>query len=400
MAPTDGSPLLAGVRAAPGYPFRGPGLLARVAPFAAVVVLAEASLALPAGGRMSPWAAVASIVLLLAMPGAFLLPWPRLPAWMPVLVPLIGTGWVLALLLADGGAHVGLAPIVLVPVLWTALFHRRWESACVVAAIAVVEVVGSLVPAAATASVIVRRVLLWILLSGLISVAVHGLRDRIRRSQQETAALEERLRELALLEDRDRIAADLQDKVVHRIFAAGLTLHSAGALAAEPEVSRRIRESVRELDEALETLRDTIFGLGPRTGHAGLREKVLELSGQLTPPPEVTFTGPVDGALLPAVSTRMLELVRDGLDPITRQFRPVRIGVTADGTSYAMVVEAVPRSRAGEADGAGEVNGMAPGFSRLRERAARAGVRMRIEPGPDGTRFAWHVPLDSSVPDE
>lgn len=396
MAPVVTAP--AGVPPAPGqppgYPFRGPGLAARVAPFAVVMLLTEASLALPSGGQLSPSATVASVVLLLAMPAAFLLPWSRLPAWMPVLVPLIGAGWVLTLLLAEGGAHVGLAPIAVVPALWTALFHRRWESACVVTAIAAVEVADSLVPTAAPASVIVRRVVMWVVLSGLISVAVHGLRDRIRRSQQETAALQEHLRELALLEDRDRIAADLQDTVIQPIFAAGLTLHGAAALAASPEVSRRIRVSVEELDRTLQILRGAIFGLGKRMGRTGLRRKVLNLSGELTPPPEVTFTGPVDGALLPAVSTQMLELVRDGLGLIRRQFLPVRIGVTAGDTSCAMVVEAVPRSRVPAADGA------AAGFSSLRERAARAGIRMRIEPGPDGTRFAWHVPLGPSVTDE
>ena len=397
MDPIADSALTAGISAAPGhppgYPFRGPGLLARVAPFTVVVVLAEASLALPSGGRMSPWPRVASIVLLLAMPAGFLLPWSRLPVWMSVLVPLTGTGWVLALLLAEGGAHVGLAPIALVPALWTALFHRRWESACIVVAIAAVELADSLAAAAPSASVIVRRVLLWVLLSGLIAVATHGLRDRIRRSQEETARLQERLRELSLLEDRDRIAADLQDKVIEPILGAGLSLHSAAALASEPEVSRRIRASVDDLDQVLKTLRDAIFGLERRRSGHGLRSQVLDLSGQLSPAPEVIFTGPVDGALLPASGAKLLELLTEGLGLITQQFVPVRIGVTAGDGSYDTVVEAVPRSRGAE------VNGTSAFFSSLRERAARAGIRMGIEPGAGITRFAWNVPL-GRLPDE
>jgi hypothetical protein len=66
--------------------------------------------------------------------------------------------------------------------------------------------------------------------------------------------------------------------------------------------------------------------------------------------------------------------------------RPCRIGITAGDTSYVTVIEAVPRSRGAE------VNGSAY-FSGLRERAAGAGIRMGIEPGPDGTWFAWYVPL-------
>ena len=196
MPPDPGQP--------PGFPFRGPGLLVRVAPFAVVTVLAEVSLALPPGVQ-SQSAVIASIVLLLAVAGSFALPWRRLPAWATVLVPLAYTGWVLALILA-AGETAGVGIVILVPLVWTALFHQRWESACVVVAIVTVEVITSLVPTAAADSVITRRVLLWAGLGTLISVATHGLRDRIAHSQRESARLQEQLREVTVLQDRDRIA--------------------------------------------------------------------------------------------------------------------------------------------------------------------------------------------------
>jgi hypothetical protein len=116
-----------------GSPFQGPGLLAKVAPFALVAVAAEVSLALPPG--TSAWTEVTvSLVLLAAVGLAFLLPWDRLPAWLSVLVPLAYTGSALALTLA-GGTVSGVGLVVLIPLFWTTLFHRRWESACVVAAI-------------------------------------------------------------------------------------------------------------------------------------------------------------------------------------------------------------------------------------------------------------------------
>jgi hypothetical protein len=77
----------------PGYPFRGPGLLVRALPFAAIAVLAEASLALSSGPIPASALAV-SLVLLLAVAAAFALPWQRLPRWLSVLMPLayrIGT---------------------------------------------------------------------------------------------------------------------------------------------------------------------------------------------------------------------------------------------------------------------------------------------------------------------
>ena len=70
---------------------RQAGLFARAAPFALVAIAAEASLALPPGTHA--WTEVAvSLVLLALVPLAILLPWDRLPGWMPVLVPLC-TGW-------------------------------------------------------------------------------------------------------------------------------------------------------------------------------------------------------------------------------------------------------------------------------------------------------------------
>jgi hypothetical protein len=132
--PTAGTPPAGGRPA--GYPFRGPGLLARAGPFAAIAVLAEASLVLPPGPA-SAWAAVISVVLLVAVAAAFLLPWAQLPGWMTVLVPLAYTGSVLALILAAGTTS-GVGIVILVPLIWTALFGQLWESACVVAAIVAV----------------------------------------------------------------------------------------------------------------------------------------------------------------------------------------------------------------------------------------------------------------------
>ncbi|HEY2575759.1 MAG TPA: histidine kinase [Streptosporangiaceae bacterium] len=243
----------------PGYPFQGPGLLARAAPFAVVAVLAEASLALPPG-PVSLGAVVASAVLLAAVLAAVALPWSRLPAWLPVLVPLAYTGSVLALNLAAGTTS-GVGIVILIPLIWTALFHERWESAVIVAAIVATEVIISLTPTVVPAAVLTRRVLLWTALGALISVAAHGLRDRIRRAQHKQAALQNQLRQHTVLADRDRIAADLQDKVIQKVFAAGLTLQSAATLTTEPEVRSRVQASMDDLDGVLRMLRETVFGL-------------------------------------------------------------------------------------------------------------------------------------------
>jgi hypothetical protein len=91
--------VLPGDQQPPGFPFRGPGLAARAVPFAVVAVLAEISLGLPPGVQ-SPAAVIASIVLLLAVPASFALPWERLPGWAPALVPLVCTVWAVAAVVA------------------------------------------------------------------------------------------------------------------------------------------------------------------------------------------------------------------------------------------------------------------------------------------------------------
>jgi signal transduction histidine kinase len=378
-SPGDGRPA--------GYPFRGPGLLVRVGPFAAIAVLAEASLMLPPGPA-SMWAAVVSVVLLVAVAAAFLLPWPRLPGWMPVLVPLGYVGSVLALILAAGTIS-GVGIVILVPLIWTALFGRLWESAYVVAAIVAVEVVISLTPAAVPDAVIARRVILWAGLGAVISVSTHGLRDRLRDAREQAAGLQDRLREASIIEDRDRIAGDLRDKVIQQIFAAGLTLESAAMRTADPDMRRRIDKTIDDLDHAVLILRHTVYGLENRLEGRGLHAEILRLCEELGLAPELGFSGPADGALHPGDRAGLLELLREALSVIGQQFVPARIEIAASGDSCTAVIEATPVAGATGTTAASE-------FSSLRSTAAQAGIGIDIEPGPGSTRFAWHVPVRAS----
>jgi len=372
-----------------GYPFRGPGALARVAPFGAVAALAEASLALPPGPQ-STSTAVVSVLLLLAVPGAFLLPWPRLPAWASVFVPLLYTGSVLALILA-AGASSGVGIVILVPLVWTALFHRRWESACVVAAIVAVEVIISLTPVVVADSVIARRVLLWASLGTLISVATHGLRDGIGSSQAERERLQEQLRELSVIEDRDRIAAELRGTVIQRLFAAGLSLQGAVDLAAEAEVRRRIGASVDELDHVVRMLRNAVFGLERRHQGGGLRQEVLELCSTLSSVPEIGFGGQADETLSPEIRARLLDLLRETFVLIEPDAVPASVEITADADACLVIIDAAPR------DHRADETGPEPDFSGLLDRATRDDVRLDIQTAPGGIRFSWRLPLSASV---
>ena len=95
----------------------------------------------------------------------------------------------------------------------------------------------------------------------------------------ENARLHLRVRELALLEDRERIARDLHDTVIQRLFATGLRLQGAARLAERPEVAERIIQAVDDLDLTVKHIRTAIFGLeASRRAAGGLRQRVLALA--------------------------------------------------------------------------------------------------------------------------
>ena len=378
-------------RRAPGYPFRGPGWAGRVVPFAIVAVLAEASLALPEVSASGPAqiATIASVVLLVATAAAFALPWATLPEWAPVLVPLTYTASVLALTIAAGSSS-GVAIVALMPVVWTALFHRQWESVCVVAAVIVSVIVFSLLPAAGPAPVIIRRVVFWGALGVLISVATHSLRERIRRSQVERGRLQERLHQVSLMRDRDRIASDLQDRVIQRIFAASLSLQAALALAGDTEVGRRIEGATRELDEATRLVRQSIFGLRSRPGGSSLRRCVLDLCGEfasaLGTAPDVSFSGSIDGAVPDRTAKQLLEVLRETLAVVGEQPGPVQVAVAAGDDARLTVTTARQWTPAGQAPDSDKVQALC-------QIARQIGAVVEIGSAAGGTRLSWQLPL-------
>lgn len=243
----------------PSSPFRGDRVAARLAPFALGALLAQFSLLLPPGVRSAPAAYVSGALLVAASAGILLVPWDRLQRRAAVVVPLLYCGSALALTLASE-RDSGLGVVVLIPLLWTALFHTKWESAAVVVSVVVVEFVVSAALHEIDATII-RRVVLWGLLGAVISVSVHGLRDRVLAAHRRSEQLRDQLRRVELNEDRLRIALRLQDDVVKRIFAATLTLRAIPAGRADTPIRSQVDKAVGELDEAVLLLRHAVFGI-------------------------------------------------------------------------------------------------------------------------------------------
>jgi diguanylate cyclase (GGDEF)-like protein len=217
-------------------PFQRAGLRQRLGAFALVALVAEASLALPPG-PVSALDTIVSIALLAVAGLEIALPWDRMPRWATVIVPVTYVGSVLTLILAFGSAISGVGIVILIPLVWTALYHRRWESALVVVAIVAVEIVISLTPVVEPGAVIIRRAAFWGALGLVISFAIHGLRDRLRKTFAERAQLyvtqTENLRRTVVLElAAEQLTSTLDPRevmVTASRLAAELVSPAAGA---------------------------------------------------------------------------------------------------------------------------------------------------------------------------
>jgi signal transduction histidine kinase len=213
----------------------------------------------------------------------------------------------------------------------------------------------------------------------------------------ENARLHARLADLVLLEDRERIAKDLHDTVIQRLFATGLSLQGTARLARSPEVGARIQDAVEDLDVTVKHIRTVIFGLETAANRStGLRDRMMtlirEARGALGFMPEVTFDGAIDTLVGEDVGSELLAGLREARSNVARHAAASRVEV-----SVAAAAELTLRVRD---DGRGLPVGGPPGgglgLRNMASRAERFGGRFsaRGEEG-GGTVVEWAVPLSS-----
>jgi signal transduction histidine kinase len=139
----------------------------------------------------------------------------------------------------------------------------------------------------------------------------------------ENARLHQRLEQLAVVGERERIARDLHDTVIQRLFATGMGLQSLVARVADSDLRERLQQAVDELDETIREIRITIFDLEARdTERAGLRARVLALTGEATATlgfePRVHMDGPLDAASDSTTQEELLKTLREALANVAR----------------------------------------------------------------------------------
>ncbi|MEW9531753.1 GAF domain-containing sensor histidine kinase [Microbispora sp. NPDC049125] len=199
---------------------------------------------------------------------------------------------------------------------------------------------------------------------------------------------------LGLLEDRDRIAKDLHDVVIQRLFATAMTLMSTVKLIDRPEAATRVRHAIDELDETIRQIRSTIFALqSPERGtDSGLRARVVELvesaRGHLGFMPGLRMEGQLDNDVPAPVADHFLAVLREAMSNVVRHAKASKVDVSAEVTGGVLTL--VVRD-----DGIGiPADGRRSGLQNLRERAAQLGGTFAAEPADGGgTRLCWSVPV-------
>ncbi|WP_226484052.1 sensor histidine kinase [Streptomyces parvulus] len=206
---------------------------------------------------------------------------------------------------------------------------------------------------------------------------------------------------LAVYEDRDRIARDLHDLVIQRLFATGMMLESAQRAAAVPEVRDGVGGAVDELDVTIQEIRSAIFALQqPTEAPTGLRTRLLrEITMAAVPlgfTPAHRFTGPVDNAVGEATGKNLIAALRETLSNAFRHAHATRIEVSVDAT--ATLPDGRPGVRLTVADdGVGiPEGGRRSGLHNLERRAETVGGASRTGPGIGaggaGTTVWWEAP--------
>jgi signal transduction histidine kinase len=199
--------------------------------------------------------------------------------------------------------------------------------------------------------------------------------------------------ERTLVGDRERIARDLHDLVIQRLFATGLGLQSTLALIDEPIAYAKVSRSVDMLDETIKEIRNTIFRLAPSdAGPSPIRSEILALAREARTAfgfePSVGFDGPLDTLVPDEVLPHVLACVREALSNIARHARASAVRIELVLTDDSLCVTVID-------DGVGIGSTThASGLANLAERAQLCGGNFVVNsPVGGGTRLEWKVPV-------
>lgn len=206
----------------------------------------------------------------------------------------------------------------------------------------------------------------------------------------DNARLQSSLEQVAVLEDRERIARELHDKVIQRLFAAGMTLQTTLPIARF-EVASHITQAVEEIDETIRDIRRTIFALEARS-RRGVRVDIFahvdaarEMLGFT---PELRLEGPIDSAVPETTADHLLSTLYEALSNVAQHAGASNVDVVVEARDELLLVVA------DDGTGLPERIKHGQGLRNMERRALELGGRAEVRPGEVvGTVVEWRVPL-------
>jgi signal transduction histidine kinase len=347
--------------------------LFRALPFAVVAVLGQASAGWPPGpDHLGPFWLSTALLLATGIPVLVLAEPPPI-AWL--MSALTYTASVAFLMLATGGVTSGFGSLLMIPIVAVALYGRPRDSAIALAVVvATMLAVSFATPHVDSATV--RRSFIFGATGAMLSVAVHALRRRLVDSN-------ERVEQLATMEERRRIARELHDGLAHELAYIASKAKRAAGPDATPFDTREVAGAAdRALDEARRAI-TLLTGSRPQPLNQAVAQTAEDLGSRLGLAVCVDVADEVDMAA--DVTEHLLRIVREamtnaanhaGANHVTVRLRDqhgVRLIVEDDGCGF-------DPARRGPRAGFGLVS--------MEERATSVGAQFKLDSAPSrGTRI-------------
>jgi len=211
----------------------------------------------------------------------------------------------------------------------------------------------------------------------------------------ENTRLHQQVQEVAVFEERDRLARDLHDTVIQRLFAVGLSLQSMAGPAGKAGLADRLEKAISDLDDTIRQIRSSIFELASGGPAGGIRQGILSLVRDLTSVVgfeiQLSFDGPVDSAVSDEIAEHLLATVREAVTNVGRHARATGLTVSLSARDGMCRLSVVDNGR-GMGDGATSGGGL--GLVNMGRRAEKLHGELVVDsPETGGTSLTWQVPL-------
>ena len=207
----------------------------------------------------------------------------------------------------------------------------------------------------------------------------------------ENARLHQQVQVTAVYEDRDRLARDLHDHVIQRLFGVGLSLQGL-AVRASADISDGLGKQVNEIDEIIGEIRGTIYALGMGGSSRGVRDDVTALVRELSDlvgfDLQVSFDGAVDTAVSERVAEHLMAVIREAVTNIERHANATEATIVLSANDGYCQLQVTDDGRGLESKGGGGL-----GLTNLRRRAEKLNGNFEVSSLQNGgTHLIWRVP--------